>query len=215
VLRASPSQAGKTGKCPHCGQTVRLPEKAPEIKPAAPDDRRTIHVWQLAALGVLALVLGGAGLWVALLPRSPPDVLNVNLGVEAVAGVDESGFYNQETDSLGRPFRWTDGKARLVIPLDRTKPPRALRMNLHTQRPSQVPPMTLQVVVNGRDLFNEVTRGEWEKTIDLAEIDLGEQLTLEINSSVFVPQNVPVLNSSDSRPLGVRVTEIRLLGPAE
>jgi hypothetical protein len=143
-------------------------------------------------------------------------MLNVPLGIETVPGVEASGFYDQEIDPSQRPYRWTDGQARLVIPLDRAKPPRALRMQLYASHPPPLPSLTLRVVVNGQELFkDQLPNGPWEKTFDLNGFELGEALTLDILSTTFMPQEVPGSKSSDARPLGIQVLGIQLLGPAE
>ena len=188
-----------------------------ETKTAAPGNRRSTATWVLATFCILALLLGGGVLYFVVPPLNPPpsrpdvrpDFLKVPLGSAAVAGVKESGFYGPEFDHLGKPFRWTDGKARLVIPLDRNKSPRALWVILQATRPQEAPPVALQVVANGKDLFSTNTAGVWEKTLDLSDVDLGDELTLDITSSTFVPR----VNIHDTRSLGVRINGMRLLGP--
>jgi hypothetical protein len=217
-LRFRPELAGKRIKCPQCGQTVRLPEDAPGMPPTTPgkEHARTTATGQLGGVAVLVLLVGLAGLYFVLSPPRRPSVLNVSLGTETVPGVEESGFYNQEIDPHQRPFRWTDGQARLIIPLDRAKPPRALRMQLYASRPSQVPPTTLRILVNGQELCkDQFPPGPWERTLDLNGADLGETLTLDILSNTFVPQEVSGSNSPDDRPLGVQVCGIQLIGSAE
>jgi hypothetical protein len=210
--------AGKKVKCPRCGQPVCLPGSGPGTPAPAPGNEpaRAATAMRAGGLAVLALLVGLGGLIFALSPAQRPAVLNTLLGCEPVPGVEESGFYDPEVDPQGQPFRWTDGSARLVIPLDPARPPRALWVQFHTRRSPKVPAATVRMVVNGRELFSgEPADDLWEETVDLSQGGLGDQLTLEILTNTFAPQDVPGSTSSDARPLGVRVTGVRLLGPAE
>src|SRR5262249_38876725 len=84
-------------------------------------------------------------------PGSPaaPSFLDGPLGSRAVPGVEDSGFYSDEQNASGA-WRWTDGKARLVIPLNRNERPQALWLQLH--RPKNT---WLRIAVNGRELVQE------------------------------------------------------------
>jgi ribosomal protein S27E len=216
TVKAPITRAGKKVKCPRCGEMLLLPGAVePQAAAAAPTRLGGATTWRaLAAAAGLAL-LAGATLFV-MVPEMAgrPNFLNVLLGGEAVAGVEESGFSGQEYDHLQRPLRWTDGRARLVVPLNRDKLPRALHVQLPASRPDRAPPATLQIVVNERVLFNaEVPNGALDQTFALDPALLGDTLTLDILSNTFVPQAVPGSTNSDTRSLGVRVACIRLLGP--
>lgn len=213
-LKAPATRAGKTGKCPRCGEIVVLPGAA---APAPHNDHSIATTWRVAAAAGVLLFLAGSALFL-MLPTigGQPAFLNVPLGREAVAGVEESGFGNQEFDGRQQPFRWTDGRARLVIPLATDKPPRALLVHLPASRPASAPPATIQIVANERVLFqDEVPNGALDKTFDLDPALLGDKLTLDILSNTFVPQALPGSTSGDTRALGVRVGRVELLGPAE
>ena len=136
-------------------------------------------------------------------PPEPPSPFHVALGLQPVPGVEESGFYNPEQDGDG-PFRWTNGKGRLVIPLDNKEVPRAIVV--HLRRP---PNRSLRITINDREFVNEPTPGQrapwdWERTLHLSDADRGKKLVLEIESSTTVPKG-------DARPIGVQVRWIRLL----
>jgi serine/threonine protein kinase len=204
-LKARREQAGKRVKCPQCGTLTRVPRPAPAVAKKAP---LSTSKRLLIAFGALLLVL--FGIWACWPRRSPqPSYLDVILGHRSVAGVEDSGFYHDEENDLG-PFRWTDGQARLVIPLNPREPPTGLLVQL--QRPRST---WLRLTVNGRELVNEPAAEEdmrrWERTLDLGGIDLGDKLVVEITSSTVVPRELKPDKSEDARPLGVTVRGVRLL----
>jgi hypothetical protein len=138
------------------------------------------------------------------------DPANQPLGCKWVSGVKEEGFRGQDYDRQDQPARWTNGNARLVIPVDRQNPPRALHVKLFPWRPAQASPASLQIIVNRRPLVSEqVPRDTWERTLDLTGIDLGEEMVLEILSDTFIPRDHD--GGADARAHGVQVLGIRLL----
>jgi WD40 repeat protein len=215
-LKARAELAGKKVKCPHCGKATRLPELGPAV--ARKRSFSAARVWLLTLLGLvpvgLVLLLGFT--WLFRHARPPAlSFLNVTLGEEFVPGVEEAGFHWQEF-YRGQPFRWTDGRARLVIPLDRAKPPEALLVQVAALRERQVRKAQLEIVVNKRSLFKgDIPLGYWERRFDLGGTNWGEQLVLDLLSDTFVPlgskrgggQGV----SADPRALGVQVQGIKLL----
>jgi hypothetical protein len=235
VLRAKAALAGKKAKCPHCGVAVLIPAAGgePPSAPAPAPARKGYPFGAWALLGLLgsiplvllALYLGwrlGPSGARNLLPSEgkKPSFIGVTLGSEPVEGVEESGFSYQEYDQ-DQPFRWTDGKGRLVIPLDKTAPPQALVMHLRIYRLPDVRSARLQVVANDQELFGgDVPVGRWDRTFDLSGINLGEQLVLELRSDTFAPLGIAVKSakgggkevSDDPRALGVLVMGIKLLG---
>ena len=68
-------------------------------------------------------------------PASPFRFLDFPLGREAVPGTTESGFYPQEHHQ-GAPYRWTNGAAKLTVPVSPTNPPKTLSVSLGFTRPS-------------------------------------------------------------------------------
>jgi serine/threonine protein kinase len=213
--------AGKTGKCPQCGGPVHAPESEPGAsfavpqKPPAPS--RT--VWPFAVLGVLLLLLvvfGGVKLLRHRRPTVPKaSLVNVTVGCEYADGVAESGFHVQQYAQNGQPFRWTNGNGRLVIPIDRAKLPQALRVQLFPYRPANAPQATVWILVNQHELLQRtLPRQRWEQTFDLAGIDLGDSVVVEILSDTFVPAEIKDAGP-DSRVLGVDVRGVTLLGPRQ
>src|SRR5207248_7328523 len=105
------------------------------------------RAWHLAVVALPALaVIGLAGVWLHHSKKNP--VVNVTVGREYVPDVDESGFSMQQFAKDGQPFRWTEGAAKLVIPIDRAHPPAAAEVRLFPWRPAQANPATLRLVVN-------------------------------------------------------------------
>jgi serine/threonine protein kinase len=220
-LKAKAEHAGKKVKCPRCGAGVLVPAiqegapPSPATREPGTGPRPRARLWAGSLALVLVALLGAWGLW----PRAPKQRLsfvNVTVGQEAVAGVEETGFHFQEYD-VGQPFRWTNGNGRLVIPIDRAKPPGSLVVQLAVHRGPGVRHAQLQVVVNRRPLFSAaISPGSWEKVFDLSGIDLGEQVVVELISDTFSPlghkRNDRRGQSDDGRALGVQVRGIKLLG---
>jgi hypothetical protein len=167
-----------------------------------------IRKWQFWA------VVGPAVLLTAFLvypANKPPSFLNVSVGNRPVEGVDESGFNMQETDRNNSLYRWTDGRARLVIPVERGKPPQVLHVVLQSYRARQIPRASVRIVLNNQELFNGQIDARSEHDFPLAGLDLGDRAVLEILSDSFVPSNVPGANNNDQRTLGVQVFGVQFL----
>jgi WD40 repeat protein/predicted RNA-binding Zn-ribbon protein involved in translation (DUF1610 family) len=224
ALRVKAGVEGKDVKCPHCGHAVSVPGPGAAVSRRAPNKSGLLV--GLAALPLLA-ALALPVLFFRLAPRpgqptgggaQGPSFLNVTLGGEAVPGVDDSGFSYQEYEN-GRPFRWTDGNGRLVIPIDRANSPQALLVQLVTYRGPGVNSASLEIRVNEHPVFHDqIPLGRWEKTFDLKGIDLGERLVLDLVSDTFSPLGNRKGNgqvSDDPRTLGAKVRAVKLLGGAE
>ena len=136
------------------------------------------------------------------------DYKNISLGPEKYFGVMESGFHGQEWKE-GRFFRWTDGNAKLIVPLDPEHPPRSLRMEFFSHCPKE---LKLKVLLNNHELYQgQIAPGKgWSKTFSVADLPLGNQAIIKIMSDRFVPKEV-IQGSMDTRTLGVTVQDIRLL----
>jgi WD40 repeat protein len=219
-LKAPASLAGKEVKCPQCGKAVVVPSIQTHL-PSAPTSapaRRWLSRWwwawgALALLGVL--LLAGWFPW----PRSARatvSFVNVTVGCEFMPEVEESGFYFQEYD-VGQPFRWTNGNGRLVIPIDhQAKPPDRLFLRLQVHRGPGVHNANLEILVNQRSLFHDkIPLGRSEKVLDLAGIDLGDQVVVDLRSDTFNPlgqqRHDRTEQSNDGRALGVQVFAVKLL----
>jgi RNA polymerase sigma factor (sigma-70 family) len=197
--------AGKNVKCPQCGGVVGVPAAGAGRVPS----RRG---WWLLVAGPALLVLAAAAAAALFLclPGAPPSVsyLDRPLGAEVVPGVAEEGLWQTEfTKVSGEPFRWTNGHARLLVPLA-DPPPRAVRVRLGVPVPRRL--RRLCVRVNGESRFDEPVDMpfEWSRTFDLSAPDLGKVLEIEVISDTFVPEQL------DERTLGVCVRGITLFGKA-
>jgi hypothetical protein len=126
------------------------------------------------------------------------------LGNQSIPGVADSGFYYDENDGEG-PFRWTNGRGKLVIPLAKTDRPQALLVQL-----DRLENCALRITVNNREVIKEEPSPNrvmwWAKTIDLSGVQLGEEVIIEIVSNTRLDQ----VNNS-SREIGVTVRGITLL----
>jgi hypothetical protein len=118
-------------------------------------------------------------------------------------GGQSSGLHGQEWLG-GRPFRWTRGNARLVVPLDPEIKPHSLAVEvLMTGQPKQ-----FRIVVDGCVLFDETINERWSATFELAGCPLAPpELEIELLSDTHVP------STRDDRRLGVAVGRIELRPP--
>ena len=118
-------------------------------------------------------------------------------------GGSVSGFYGTEWAGA-RPFRWTRGDARLVVPLDPERLPAELAVEvLLTGGPKQ-----LSIAIDdGCVLFDETINGRWSGTFDLRECrPAPPELEITLQSDTHVP------GTRDTRELGVAVGRIELRG---
>jgi WD40 repeat protein len=212
-LRAKAGLTGKKVKCPHCRTPLRVTEDRP-----GEAGRASAKPWLLGAAALALLVLvAGTMAWLHR-PKEGPSFLGTTLGSEPVADVQESGFSWPENFG-GEPFRWTDGNGRLVIPVQKRQPPRGLLVRLKAFRGAGVHQASVRLVVNDHELFNDkIPIGtQWEQTFDLAGIDLGEQVVLDILSDTFNPLGGLDGDhiSGDPRTLGVQVWGVKLLAAVE
>ena len=117
-------------------------------------------------------------------------------------GGQVSGFYGTEWAG-SRPFRWTRGDARLLLPFDPQAPPASLAVEvLLTGRPKQ-----LSITADGCPLFDEAVSQRWSATFDLRNCSLTPpELEITLLSDTHVP------STRDTRELGVAVGRIELRG---
>ena len=167
--------------------------------------------------GPLVLVIVGLLILLVALPLGVRTVishlqhrsyLNVVLGCARVDGVEESGFHYQEYNG-SEPFRWTNGAATLLIPID--TPPQRVWVSGVTLRPD-FDPVTFEILVDGNSVFEGVVPpGKWEKTLDLASHPFSEQVMIELRSDTFVPEGVMDGGANtDMRELGLQIRGIML-----
>jgi len=136
------------------------------------------------------------------------EYINLVLGAEAVWGVWESGFHGQEW-SGGRPVRWTNGAAKLVVPVDMRRLPTALQVEIQYTGPKGT---NLQILVNGHEMYRKpVAAGRWSGTFQLDQMPARNRITIELTSDTFVPKET-IAGSEDKRTLGVYVEAVKLLG---
>jgi hypothetical protein len=149
----------------------------------------------------------GVRLFGVFLHRELPDYLNMPLGVEPVAGIEEAGFYDPE-EITGQRLRWTNGSARLSVPIRKTTPKTVLvELEIPTLAANR-----LAIIVNGRILIDGAVQpgNDWANTFSLPDVEPGEKLNVEVLSGSFVPAKVN-RHSGDQRTLGVKVRGITLL----
>ena len=142
-------------------------------------------------------------------PAAPRQGRNVAMAAAKWTwGVEQTGLHVQELSKKDTPIRWTDGAARLLVPLDENRPPQALRVDLASTGHKGT---ELTVLVNGDVLFHEsVPAGRWSKTFSLAGRSFNQHLTLELLSDTFIPRET-YKGSNDRRTLGVLVKAVTLL----
>jgi hypothetical protein len=140
--------------------------------------------------------------------RSP--YLNVVLGCMRVEGVAESGFHFQEYIG-SEPFRWTNGDAKLLVPISVKRPPQQLWLSIEMLRP-KAGPVRSQLLVDEVAVFDgSVPLGKWERSFDLSSHRFSKQVIIELRSDTFAPKGVmDAGKNTDTRILGVQVKGIML-----
>ena len=125
-----------------------------------------------------------------------------------IAGLFEQGLYPPEEwpDAF---VRWTNGDAQVTLPVRSSRPPKELSISLLGNHPGGG---LLRISANGTPLLE--TRlapliEPWSKTLDLSEVDLGDELTIRIESSSFIPLELSD-ETQDGRRLGVAVSGFEL-----
>ena len=138
------------------------------------------------------------------------DYVNVSLGAEKVLGVAESGWHKQESWDM-IPARWTDGAARLIVPVNGKRMPKAMGVEIVSTGGVEVKQKKLRILVNGYKLFDgQISDEGYCQLFPLPDVPLGKQLTIELLSDQHIPKNI-IKGSIDERTLGVMVKDIRLL----
>ncbi len=222
-LKARTELAGKKIKCPGCGKTTIAESREDPVSPP-PDPLRSAdwNKWVLrSVIAFVLLVVVGAILVRLSRPSQGLSRANLSgdsrqplLGAETVPGVEESGFYGTHFNHLGQPYRWTNGHARLVIPIDPARAPQKVRLQLWPWRPARAGRGRLRILINQRELFNEPVSSErWDRTFALDSVDLGKEMVLEIVGDTFVPSKYD--GGSGTFPVGVHVFGVQLLAAGD
>jgi hypothetical protein len=162
-------------------------------------------------LGLLFLAgVISTGAWYAYVNYRNMSYLNLMLGCTPVKGVAESGFHFQEHNGPD-PFRWTNGAAKLWIPVNARRPPQRLWINIETFRP-KAGPVRFQILADGVAVFDgSAPLGKWEKTFDLSSQKFSDKVMIELRSETFVPKGVMDKGkNTDTRMLGVQVKGVIL-----
>jgi hypothetical protein len=135
------------------------------------------------------------------------DYAGMNLAAEPVPGVEESGFHSRERCG-GQPCRWTNGNAKVTVPITSDRPWRTLVVM--AEIPDR-PNYRVRLVLNDQILFDDVARSGtiWAKEFPLDGINLGRQAVIELTSSTITPGQS---KSGDKRTLGIRLRKLMLLG---
>ncbi|MCM8804333.1 MAG: glycosyltransferase family 39 protein [Candidatus Omnitrophica bacterium] len=140
------------------------------------------------------------------------QLLNRDLGCEKVLGTNEEGFYGQEFDNEGKPFRWTNGKGRLEIRLLKNKDRFPKLIYLEGKAKEGVE-KKLKVIANSREIFNnEISdNNKLSKYLTLSDVPMveGGKLFLDIISDIHIPKELGINN--DERKLGVMITSVKFL----
>jgi hypothetical protein len=133
-------------------------------------------------------------------PEVRPASLNLISATARSWGVRLRGFYRRER-SGARSFRWTSGRAEVMVPLNGI-PPQAIRVGfVRSSRPETV----VRILANDCPLFEgTLPRHGWEALLPLGPCRVtGRELRISIDSDVVRPER-------DGRTLGVAVRHILL-----
>lgn len=169
---------------------------------------RSPKLWTTVLLSAAAVGLLVYQLYVH---RKNLSYLNTPLGCQQVDGVAESGFHYQEHDNT-IPFRWTNGNAKLLVPINTRHPPEQLWVQITALRPT-MDPVRFQLLIDGEALHDGVVPpGKWDRTFDLSGHTFNDATLVELRSAVFVPKGVMDQGkNTDPRRLGVQVQGLKLV----
>ena len=121
---------------------------------------------------------------------------------EWLSGVTTSGLNPTEWDGA-RPFRWSDGDARLSIPVDAEAPPSELSVSIVMTGGGG--DKSLVIAVDDCVLFDSVIQGPWSGTFPLSSCPVASQrVEVSIRSTTHQPTN------GDPRQLGVAITSVEI-----
>lgn len=110
----------------------------------------------------------------------------------------------EQVDDLS--YRWTSGRSYIVLPGIGGYAPALLQLRLNGHRPADLPPPTVSLRVNGRELGSFVATGEFETyefPVSRGTVGISGDLEVEIRPEFFVPNQV--MGGGDLRQLGVLV----------
>lgn len=138
---------------------------------------------------------------------SPSKNKEIRIGAYPALGTKEVGFYSTEIDEEGIPFRWTNGDAEIVIPVNTQEFPRALQISINN---IGIEGRDFWININGKIVYQGKTnRGVKELIIDINDIPNQDgKITVQIETETWSPGTS---GSSDTRDLGIAIEQIRLL----
>jgi hypothetical protein len=141
--------------------------------------------------------------------RPSISYVGLTFGTEPVPGFREVGFHPPELFDDKRA-RWTNGAAKLSVPMDPRHLPQSLEIEASAPGRSAT---RLQILANGVELWHErIPDHGWSQTFSLEGVELSDTLLLEFHSDTFTPSD-SLEGSTDHRILGVMVNGLRLAGP--
>jgi len=147
---------------------------------------------------------GPSRLHLAYTPRSRPSYLNLASRTAAETWkIRQSGFYDEEGGPIS--YRWTDGNASLVVPVEPDRMPRSLRLVL-SGAPRAGTPLTL--TVNDCTLFSDTVHAMWNRTLSLSACPPESLRPRQWEITIATP---PWKADDDPRQLGVAVESITLM----
>ncbi|HEX7085917.1 MAG TPA: sulfatase-like hydrolase/transferase [Vicinamibacterales bacterium] len=117
--------------------------------------------------------------------------------------IRQSGFYDEEGAPIG--FRWTDGNASLVVPVEPDRVPRSLRVVLRGAQRGGSP---LTLTVNDCTLFSDTVQATWNRTLSLRSCPPESLRPRNWEIRLVTP---PWKAGDDPRQLGVGVESITLM----
>jgi hypothetical protein len=124
--------------------------------------------------------------------------------VQGRLGAKASGFHQEEPSANGGSFRWTSGRARIELPVDRARPPGHLTIGICQDGPAN---RTLAIRINGCEMYaGRIPPSPWRRTFDLGACLQGATVaSIELSADTFTP------GAGDPRQLGVALDQLSLL----
>ncbi len=126
------------------------------------------------------------------------------IGANDFYNIASRGFYMQECQESGQPYRWTDGNGIIYLPWNSSRPYRFVQLSFYSPRAGSV-----SVLLDDQMIWSGmVTSGEHELFMPVSGAGKDAEAKLTIHSDTFIPSDQDP-RSTDDRKLGLRLNLVR------
>jgi len=129
-----------------------------------------------------------------------PSFLGIEIGSAVVPGVSTKGLHREE-NAGGTRLRWTDGDAKILVPVPSNELARKVAIVLYALTNTK-----MSLLLDDTEVMTlDVAPGLVSQTLPLNPPVSGRVLSIGVKSATFVP------GPQDTRTLGVQIRSVRLL----